>query len=284
MSKDYAHKICYSCGANKVAWDSDIDASDIDVDQTGIIHYFHCQKCGARISVFVPFRHKISGYYIQEISHSIADDFLQRHHYLAQQGNGFLGKVQYGLFTSNDKIIGCLVFAGISVIETLIGAFEGFERFSNQEGFWELTRLAMDDDCKEKNLTSWFVARCIKKLRKNNQVRAIISYADSKYHQGYIYQATNFKYYGLAPQKSDFFEKLPNGKERQVWRGSVKGKQGEWRERSRKHRYMIVYDKTLKIQWKEEPYPKGDNTEYELQEKEVQMNIFDMGVGKYDNQ
>lgn len=39
---------------------------------------------------------------------------------------------------------------------------------------------------------------------------------------------------------------------------------------------MLVYDKTLKVLWKEEPYPKGDNTEYELHEpKQKQMNIFD---------
>lgn len=215
-------------------------------------------------------------YKIIEITHDLADDFLKRHHYLAQQGNGFLGKVHYGLFTSNDQFVGCVVFAGISVIETLIGAFQGFERYSDQRGFWELTRLAMDDDKKEPNLTSWFVARCIKQLRKDHYVRAIISYADSKYHNGYIYQATNWKYYGLAPQKSDFFEDLGNGIEKQVWRGSVKGKVGEWRLRSRKHRYMLVYDKSLKILWEEEPYPKGDNKEYQLTTPSVmQMNIFD---------
>lgn len=143
-------------------------------------------------------------YTIRPISHAYADEFLKRHHYLAQQGNGFLGKEQFGLFRG-IQLIGVVVFAGISVIETLIGAFEGFERFSDQSGFWELTRLSMDDQEKEKNLTSWFVARAIRMLRKKHKVRALISYADSKYHHGYIYQATNFKYYGLAPQKSDFF-------------------------------------------------------------------------------
>lgn len=150
-------------------------------------------------------------YEIHQINHSLANDFLKRHHYLAQQGNGFLGKKQYGLFSKDNKFVGCVVFAGVSVIETLIGAFEGFERFSSQEGFWELTRLSMDDDLKVPNLTSWFLSKCIKLLRKEEYVRAIISYADSKYHHGYIYQATNFKYYGLAPQKSDFFENLSGG-------------------------------------------------------------------------
>lgn len=217
----------------------------------------------------------IKGYRIEEIDHSLADDFLKRHHYLAQQGNGFLGKVQYGLFTEENAFVGVCVFAGISVIETLIGAFDGFSRFSDQEGFWELTRLAMDDATKLPNLTSWFVSRCIRKLRHEQYVRAIISYADSKYHNGFIYQATNWKYYGLSAPKTDFFETV-DGVERQVWRGNVKEKSGVWKPRSRKHRYMLCYDKSLRILWKEEPYPKGDNTEYQLTPpREMQMNIFD---------
>jgi hypothetical protein len=213
-------------------------------------------------------------YTVEKIDHKLADSFLTNHHYLAQQGNGFLGKKQYGLFREDYAIVGVIVFAGISVVETLIGAFEGFDRFSCQDGFWELTRLAMDSDLKEKNLTSWFVAKSIKRLRSEANVRALISYADSKYHHGYIYQATNFKYYGLAPQKQDFFEKLTGGVERQVWRGSVKGLTGEWRDRSRKHRYMIVYDKKLIVKWKEEPYPKGDNNEY-VWKPTGQGNLFD---------
>jgi hypothetical protein len=213
-------------------------------------------------------------YTVDKIDHKLADSFLTRHHYLAQQGNGFLGKKQYGLFREDNAFVGVIVFAGVSVIETLIGAFEGFDRFSCQDGFWELTRLAMDSDLKEKNLTSWFVAKAIKRLRSETNVRALISYADSKYHHGYIYQATNFKYYGLAPQKQDFFEKLTGGGERQVWRGSVKGLEGEWRDRSRKHRYMIVYDKKLTVKWQEEPYPKGDNDVY-IGKPRGQGSLFD---------
>ena len=215
-------------------------------------------------------------YKVVEIDKPLADDFLQRNHYLAQQGNGFLGKHYYGLFTLSDKFVGVCVFGGISVIETLIGAFEGFDRSSDQSGFFELTRLAMNEQLKEKNLTSWFVARCLKALIRCETVRAVISYADSKYHHGYIYQATNFKYYGLAPAKSDFFYIDENGEEKQLWRGSTKNLYVIWRERSRKHRYMIVYDDTLTVKWQEHPYPKGDNTEYVLKPPPtMQMNIFD---------
>lgn len=216
-------------------------------------------------------------YSINTISHSVADDFLKKNHYLAQQGNGFLCKVSHGLFDDTLHLIGVITWGWCSAFQTLIGLFDGYERYSDQSGIWELTRLAMDDKRKEKNLTSWFVAHSIKMLRKEYEVKAIISYADSTYHHGYIYQATNFKYYGLAPQKQDFFEILSDGSEKQVWRGSVKGKQGEWRDRSRKHRYLIVFDKSLKVKWKEEPYPKGDNNEYALNAlKENQISVFDL--------
>lgn len=218
-----------------------------------------------------------SCYTIQNINHSMADDFLKRHHYLAQQGNGFLCKEAHGLFDNTLHLIGVITWGGVSAFQTLIGCFEGYERYTDQSGIWELTRLAMDCNRKEKNLTSWFVAHSIKKLRKENEVKAIISYADSTYHHGYIYQATNFKYYGLAPKKQDFFEKLEDGTEKQVWRGSVKGMNGEWRDRSRKHRYLIVYDKNLKVKWKEMPYPKGDNSEYALSEpNKTQISVFDL--------
>lgn len=215
-------------------------------------------------------------FYVQPISHSLADDFLIRHHYLAQQGHGFVGFANYGLFTNNDKFIGAVTYSGISVVGTLIGAFEGFDRKSNQDGFYELSRLAMDDESKEKNLTSWFVSKTIRMLRHERYVRAIISYADSKYHHGYIYQATNFKYYGLSAPKTDFFYIDTDGNERQLWRGSTKDYEGEWKQRSRKHRYMMVFDKSLHVLWKEQPYPKGDNDEYELSvPQQYQTNIFD---------
>jgi len=42
-------------------------------------------------------------------------------------------------------------------------------------------------------------------------------------------------------------------------RGKIKGLIGEHRPRTRKHRYLIIFDKYLKCLWKQEPYPKGDN-------------------------
>lgn len=53
--KTRSKKQCYSCGRMAVTWDIDIDAEQVDVDRSGIIHEYHCKECGARISVYVPF-------------------------------------------------------------------------------------------------------------------------------------------------------------------------------------------------------------------------------------
>jgi hypothetical protein len=100
------------------------------------------------------------------------------------------------------------------------------------------------------------LSKCIKKFRKDANPRIILSYADASKHSGIIYRATNFKYYGLTNQKSDFWIKQPDGTFIKHSRGPIKGLEGEWRERSRKHRYMIVYDKDLekRLTWEEQTW------------------------------
>ena len=208
-------------------------------------------------------RHRKEGrnghkYTVEEIGHWEAKNFLSAHHYLSQLGNGFIAIVSLGLYNEKNQLVGVQNWNHISAPETLVGAF-GLSRDTDQSRFLELTRLSMDDEKKEKNLTSWFVARGIRYVRRKYRPRAIISYADSKYHCGYIYQATNWGYYGLTAPKKDF---VVNGKIQQ--RGLVKGKDGHWVDRPRKHRYMIVFDKSLVIKWIREPYPKQENHEMKL--------------------
>ncbi len=156
-----------------------------------------------------------------------------------------------------DKLIGVAIFHGLSVPETAKGCF-GLER-TEQGGIFELGRLALNPDYYMKNLTSWFLSRVIKKLRADTYVRAILSYADSEFHVGYIYQAVNFKYYGLTAYKKDFWILQDDGTYIKHQRGKLKNLVGEYRPRSRKHRYLMIFDKKLKCKWQVEPYPKGDN-------------------------
>ena len=193
-------------------------------------------------------------FYIDKVYKEDVKDLLYTHHYLKDESKDFKSGFNYGLFKHTDwecplRIGGCIgvcIFTGLPVPEIAVGAF-GLER-DQQEGLFELSRLCIDPKVQEEeyNITSWFVSRCIKRFRKDVNVRAILSYADSNIHSGTIYRACNFTYFGLTDPKKDFY--YADGTKHS--RGSVKGLEGEWRDRSRKHRFMIVYDKSLDVKWK----------------------------------
>lgn len=191
---------------------------------------------------------------IETVTKRTCEEFLNKHHYLSRQGYGFRSGYNYGLY-DEEQLIGIAVFHTVSAWETVKGCF-GLEN-KEQKDFWELGRFALDPDYKTRNTGSWFLSRCIKKLRNDTKVRALFTYADTEYHTGYLYQATNFKYYGLTALRSDYWVKQTNGTFKKQSRGKTKGVEGEWRPRSRKHRYLMVFDKSLNVRWVEEAYPKG---------------------------
>lgn len=198
-----------------------------------------------------------SEFYIDRVSKEEVKDLLYTHHYLKDESKDFKSGYNYGLFKRTEwecplrigKCLAVCIFTGFPVPEIAVGAF-GLQR-DEQEGLFELSRLCVDPDLQreEYNITSWFVGRCIKRFRKDTIVRSILSYADSDHHSGIIYRACNFKYYGLTDPKKDFY--YSDGTKHS--RGSVKGVEGEWKERTRKHRYMMVFDKSLqqRLAWKE---------------------------------
>ncbi len=201
-----------------------------------------------------------SQYYIERVAKKELEPLLLTYHYLKDESKTYKSGYNYGLFKHSDwecplNIGGCLggiIFTGLPVPEIAVGAF-GLKR-DEQDGLFELSRLCIHPEVQkeEYNITSWFVSRCIKRFRKDATVRAILSYADSNHHSGVIYRACNFQYYGLTDAKKDFY--YADGTKHS--RGSIKGVDGEWRDRSRKHRYLMVFDKKLKEQltWKEQSW------------------------------
>jgi len=184
--------------------------------------------------------------WVSESNISLVEELVKRYHYLGDKPfrRGFSYVLEYDGF-----IRGGLVWHSVSAPETVVGAF-GLDR-NDQKGFYELGRLVVSPIINHKNITGFFLSHSIRLLKKRNNVRALISYADSSKHVGTVYQACNFKYYGLTDKKGDFWV---NGKIQE--RGRTKGVNGEWRPRIQKHRYMVVVDKSLKILWEEEQYPK----------------------------
>lgn len=200
-------------------------------------------------------------YNIRSISKIECTDLLHKHHYLTGLSRGFKSGDNYGLmypdeevdfFKTNkapDKVVGVCIFTCLPVPELAKGMF-GLDR-DDQDGFYELSRLVLhpEHQASEHNLAGWFVARAIKELRENNNVRAILSYADNDYHSGTVYKALGFGYYGLTDVKTDFWIRQDDDTYIKHSRGPTKHLEGEWRPRSRKHRFLKVFDESLEVKW-----------------------------------
>lgn len=190
---------------------------------------------------------------VNRVTKKQAAPILNRYHYLSGRSRGFKSGHNYGLY-KDECLVGVCIFTGFPVPELAKGML-GLAR-DEQEGLFELSRLCLVPSVQntEHNLASWFIARAIKMLRKDTKVRVILSYADSEFHEGTVYAASNFKYYGLTNPKKDFWIKQDDGTFKKHSRGSVSGLEGEWRPRSRKHRFALCFDDTLDIQWEEKDW------------------------------
>ena len=190
-------------------------------------------------------------------SHQEALNFIMERHYAGRKPQitkAFGWKV-------NDKIVAMCTF-GKPATPRLCEGICGKE-FSSC--VYELNRLVRIE---ELNIPlSQFVAACLRELKKENWI--IVSYADSGMaHHGYIYQACNFLYIGCTKQRTD---KWVAGKHA---RHATDNDEGIRQIRTSKYRYVYfcTSKKKLKHRWIEalnypiEPYPKGDNENYELGE------------------
>ncbi len=214
-----------------------------------ILHLF---KTEVRLLAGTPFMSK-QDFSIRSVTKKEAKSVLEKYHYLTNISRGFKTGYNYGLFRG-EQLCGVTIFTSLPVPEITKGCF-GLGR-EDQDGLFELSRLCLIPEVQvtEHNLAGWFSSRAIKQLQKDTKVRAILSYADNDYHSGIVYAATNWKYYGLTKPKKDFWFKQEDGSFIKHNRGKVKNSEGEWRDRSRKHRFLKVFDSTLKVQWKEEKW------------------------------
>ncbi|MBA3706522.1 MAG: hypothetical protein H0W84_11685 [Bacteroidetes bacterium] len=151
---------------------------------------------------------------------------------------------------------------------------------------YELNRLVINQGCGV-NALSFFVGQCLRKLPKPY---VVISYADpNNFHCGYIYQATNFIYTGLAEPKNKSCDFILNGNKyhgRNFEKPFVKKILGkkfqedmplkkQWIEaggqiiyQHPKHRYIYINSKNRRkliedMIYKIEKYPKETNQNYD---------------------
>lgn len=138
---------------------------------------------------------------------------------------------------------------------------------------YELNRLCVDDNL-EKNALSFFVGKCLKLINEN---MILVSYADTiMNHNGYIYQATNWIYTGKTKERTDIGHE--DGTHSRHYLKNIDYSIRKFR--SSKHRYVYFVGplkKKLKskLNYKIEPYPKGENKKYDSSYlPNVQLNLF----------
>ena len=190
---------------------------------------------------------------VKNVTKAECAKILLKHHYLKDISKGFKSGFNYGIF-KNNNCVGVVIYTGFPVPELAKGML-GLER-NDQKGLFELSRLCLTPDIQqeEHNLASWFVAKSLNMLQKETKVRVVLSYADADFHSGTVYRASNFSYYGLTTAKKDFWVKQSDNSYVKHSRGKVKGVNGEWRKRSQKHRFVLIFDKKLKVLWKKVPF------------------------------
>ena len=194
-------------------------------------------------------------YVIKLIDKAVAYEFIRKHHYLGDAR--FFSKFAYGLFgVKSGDMYGVTTFSNPQGNVALKG---WFGLTNKDQTVLELSRLCVLPQFNGTNATSFLLSTSIKMLKKEG-VRAVITLADDSRHTGSIYQVCNFTYYGLTDKKSDFFSYDDGGRVNP--RGATKHKQGVWINRTRKHRYSYIMDKSLICNYKEQPTPKKDDTNH----------------------
>ena len=199
-----------------------------------------------------------SEFSVKRVEKKDCTPILLQYHYLKDLSRGFKSGYNYGLY-KRDTLVGVIIFTNLPVPELVKGMLGG--KRTEQRGLFELSRLCLLPDIQstEHNAASYFVSKAIRQFRKDADVKLILSYADSAFHKGTVYQASNFTYYGLTDPKKDFWIKQPDGSYKKHSRGKVKGLEGEWRPRSQKHRYVMCFDDSLEIKWEKQKLKKSES-------------------------
>jgi hypothetical protein len=109
-----------------------------------------------------------SEFSIHLINKTAAAALLRRYHYLTGIQKSFRCGVNFGLF-QNGVLAGVAIYGNLSVAETAKSAF-GLRK-EEQGGLYELVRFAIraDVQASEHNISSWFLSRTIKQLRRTKE-------------------------------------------------------------------------------------------------------------------
>lgn len=211
----------------------------------------------------------MKNYKVELIDKKIAKDIIINNHYSRKWTSC---RYAFGLIIDNE-IKGVAVYGfpiGRRVIKSISPILENNDVL-------ELTRLWVNDS-EGKNTESYFIGQTFKFLKKNTNIKCLISYSDPFYgHLGVIYQATNWLYQGNNTMLVKSFIHVVKGEK--LHPRSCVAKYGTIKEKElklidpnyyriemlKKHRYIYILSKKFKYKILKTlvhpilPYPKNNN-------------------------
>jgi Fe-S cluster biosynthesis and repair protein YggX len=117
--------------------------------------------------------------------------FVEHWHY-SKNVNGLSSDYCFKLLDADNNMIGAMIYGKISMANV-------WKKYTKKESeLIELKRLCCIDNTL-KNTESYFIGYTLRWLKKNTEIKTVISYADTTYlHEGTIYKASNFVHFGMT--------------------------------------------------------------------------------------
>ena len=133
---------------------------------------------------------KVRSYKVELCERNEIREFIEEWHY-SKNINGLISDYCFKLL-DGDNIIGGMIYGRIA----MAGVWKKYA--DNENELTELRRLCCIDDT-PKNTESYFIGHTLRWLKKNTNLKRVVSYADTTYnHSGTIYKASNFKNIGMT--------------------------------------------------------------------------------------
>lgn len=131
----------------------------------------------------------VKNFEVRLVDRKTVSEFISTWHY-SKSINGVISDYCFGLYYGENLI-------GASIMGRLAMANQ-WKRFgSSPEDVIELRRLCCIDST-PKNTESYFIGAMLRWLKRNTNIKVVVSYADEEYgHAGIIYKASNFEYLGF---------------------------------------------------------------------------------------
>ena len=118
-------------------------------------------------------------------------EFVEFWHY-SNNVNGLTTDYCFKLQDESGQMIGAMIYGKIAMADV-------WKKYAAKEtDLIELKRLCCIDNT-PKNAESFFIGHTLRWLKKNTEIKTVISYADMTYsHEGTIYKASNFRHAGMT--------------------------------------------------------------------------------------